>query len=109
MPVTKLESSEARNVDDATWFAVAEMFTKRGPNSSPRKSAKYPMTGLGQCKQCGGAIVSHRVRTFGGGSDRMMAYGCSKHRDRGMAVCPVTVYQDMAEVEGALIYPSGTY
>lgn len=24
-----------------------------------------------------------------------MAYGCSRHRDRGSAVCPVTVYQDM--------------
>jgi site-specific DNA recombinase len=102
--VMTAEVPEWRIVDDATWFAVAEMFTKRGPNSSPRKSAKYPMTGLGQCKHCGGAIVSHRVRTFGGGSDRMMAYGCSKHRDRGTAVCPVTVYQDMAEVEGALIY-----
>nr|HEX4317158.1 hypothetical protein [Kofleriaceae bacterium] len=47
--------------------------------------------------------VSHRVRTFGGGDERMMAYGCSRHRDRGSAVCPVTVYQDMHEVQSALI------
>ncbi len=59
------------------------------------------MTGLGRCKGCGSAIVSPRVRTFGGGAERMMAYGCSKHRDRGSAVCPV--YQDMHEVQAALV------
>lgn len=32
-----------------------------------------------------------------------MAYGCSRHRDRGSAVCPVTVYQNKAEVEAALV------
>ena len=32
-----------------------------------------------------------------------MAYGCGRHRDRGSAVCGATVYQDMSEVEDALV------
>jgi DNA repair exonuclease SbcCD ATPase subunit len=38
-----------------------------------------------------------------------MAYGCSRHRDRGSAVCPVTVYQSKAEVEAALVDQLQTY
>jgi len=90
---------------------VQERFTTRGPKPkiAKRPRTKYALTGLGHCGVCGGAIVSHRVRTFGGGADRMMAYGCSRHRDRGSAVCPVTVYQDMGEVEAALVHQLQTY
>ncbi|MEP6864084.1 MAG: recombinase family protein [Deltaproteobacteria bacterium] len=101
--VMTAEVPEWRIIDDETWFAVNAMFTQRGPTTRRKSGAKYPLTGLGRCKGCGGAIVSHRVRTFGGGEERMMAYGCSRHRDRGSAVCPVTVYQDMHEVQSALI------
>src|SRR6185312_4983945 len=103
--VMSVEIPEWRIVDDSIWFAAQERFSKRGsPSLGKRKSAaKYPLTGLGHCKACGGAIVSHRVRTFGGGEDRIMAYGCSRHRDRGSAVCPVTVYQSLDEVHDALL------
>jgi site-specific DNA recombinase len=109
--VIETEIPEWRIIDDQTWFAVQERFTTRGPKPgiAKRPRAKYALTGLGHCGICGGAIVSHRVRTFGGGADRMMAYGCSRHRDRGSAVCPVTVYQDMAEVEAALVHQLQTY
>jgi hypothetical protein len=39
----------------------------------------------------------------------MMAYGCARHRDRGNAVCPVTVYQSKQEVEAALVDQLQTY
>jgi hypothetical protein len=39
----------------------------------------------------------------------MMAYGCARHRDRGNAVCPVTVYQRKEEVEAALVDQLQTY
>jgi DNA invertase Pin-like site-specific DNA recombinase len=109
--VIETEIPQWRIVDDQTWFAVQAKFTTRGPRSvlNAKAPAKYPLTGLAHCSVCGGAIVSHRVRTFGGGADRMMAYGCSRHRDRGSAVCPVTVYQDMAEVEAALVHQLQTY
>src|SRR4051812_12509528 len=38
-----------------------------------------------------------------------MAYGCARHRDRGNAVCPVTVYQSKEEVEAALVDQLQTY
>lgn len=109
--VIETEIADWRIVDDATWFAVHERFTTREPNAkaATKPGTKYALTGLGRCSVCGGAIVSHRVRTFGGGPDRMMAYGCARHRDRGNAVCPVTVYQSKAEVEGALVEQLQTY
>jgi len=109
--VIETEIPEWRIVDDAIWFAVNERFTTRGPREAIATTSrtKYALTGLGHCAQCGGAIVSHRVRTFGGGEERVMAYGCARHRDRGNAVCPVTVYQSKAEVEDALVEQLQTY
>lgn len=88
-----------------------ERFTTRGgrKTSATKPGSKYALTGIGHCATCGGAIVSHRVRTFGGGEERMMAYGSARHRDRGNAVCPVTVYQSKEEVEGALVEQLQTY
>jgi site-specific DNA recombinase len=111
--VIETEIPEWRIVEDATWFAVQERFTTRGPqakvaNRQPPRT-KYALTGLARCATCGGAIISHRVRTFGGGAARVMAYGCARHRDRGNAVCPVTVYQNKAEVEAALVDQLQTY
>jgi hypothetical protein len=105
------EVPEWRIVDDATWFAVHARFSTREPRAdvATKLGTKYALTGLGRCANCGGAIVSHRVRTFDGGAERMMAYGCARHRDRGNAVCPGTVYQAKAEVEGALVEQLQTY
>jgi site-specific DNA recombinase len=109
--VIETEIPEWRIVDDGTWFAAHARFTTRAPTSKvvKKSAAKYALTGLGHCANCGGAIVSQRVRTFGGGAERTMAYGCSRHRDRGSAVCPVTVYQSKAEVETALVEHLQTY
>jgi site-specific DNA recombinase len=109
--VIETEIPEWRIVDDPTWFAVQAKFTARGPRSviNAKAPAKYPLTGLAHCGVCGGAIVSHRVRATGGGSDRVKAYCCARHRDRGNAVCPVTIYQDMAEVDAALVHQLQTY
>jgi site-specific DNA recombinase len=101
------EVPDWRIVDDDTWFAVQERFKARNadPTTDPRRNAsKYPLTGLARCGVCAGAIVSHRVRTYGGGAQRVLAYGCGQHRDRGNAVCAVTVYQTQEEVEGALLH-----
>lgn len=111
--VIEMEIPEWRIVDDATWFAVNAQFTTREPtceatsNVQKKPAAKHALTGLGRCAKYGGAIVSQRVRAFGGGAER--TYGCSRHRDRGSAVCPVTVYQSKAEVEAALIDQLQTY
>jgi site-specific DNA recombinase len=99
-----LELPEWRIVDDATWFAVAERFTTRGPQprSAIENGAKYALSGLARC-QCGGAIVVTRVRAYGGGRTRMKTYSCHRHHDRGSAVCPITIHQPIEEVETLLI------
>ena len=33
----------------------------------------------------------------------MKSYACTRHRERGGGVCPVTVHQPMGEVESALV------
>lgn len=101
--VITVEIPEWRIVDDELWFAVQERFQSRGSAPRVKNAAKYPLTGLGHCKSCGGSIISHQVRAPGGGRERIVTYACSKHRDRGAAVCPVTIYQDMREVHDALI------
>ncbi len=42
------------------------------------RAAKYALAGLAHCSHCGGAIGSHRVRAFGGGNARILAYGCQE-------------------------------
>ena len=102
-------------MDNATWFAVNARFTTREPtceatsNVQKKPAAKHALTGLGRCAKCGRAIVSQRVRASAAALSRPWAYGCSRHRDRGSAVCPVTVYQSKAEVEAALIDQLQTY
>lgn len=57
-----------------------------------RAAAKSPLTGIAKCGGCGGAIAATRVRAFGGTSERVKAYGCACHHERGQAVCAVTVH-----------------
>jgi len=99
-----IELPEWRVVDDATWFAVNERFKTRGPmpRSTRQGGAKYALSGIAKC-QCGGAICVARTRTYGGGRQRVKAYACQRHHDRGSAVCPVTVHQPIEEVEDMLI------
>ncbi len=103
--IITIDLPEWRIVDDATWFAVNERFTKRGPYlRSGRAAAKYPLSGIAKCGSCGGAVGAARVRaSIGGPNARVKCYGCAKHHERGSAVCAVTVHQPMEEVEAALI------
>ena len=102
--IITIDLPEWRIVDDATWFAVAERFTTRGPClRAGRPTGKYPLTGIAKCGSCGGAIAAARVIAYGGPKERVLCYGCAKHHERGSAVCPVTVHQPMHEVEAALV------
>lgn len=100
-----IDIPEWRVVDDDVWFAVQERFTSRGqgPRAPRGRPGRYALTGIGKCAHCNGAIVSAMTRAYGGGSERMRMYSCSRHHERGSAVCPVTVHQPIAEVEGALV------
>jgi site-specific DNA recombinase len=102
--VMTIEIPEWRIVEDQVWFAVNDRFTVREPYvRAGRPAAKYPLTSIAKCGECGGAIGATRVRAFGGGNERVLSYGCARHHERGNAVCSVTVHQPMLEVEGALV------
>ncbi len=67
---------EWRIVDDATWFAVNERFTTRGPSPrSGRPLGKYPLSGIAKCGSCSGAVGAARVIAYGGPNERVLCYG----------------------------------
>ncbi len=102
--VLTIDVPEWRIVEDDIWFAAQERFTSRGPRAAVgRPQPKYALSGIAKCAHCGGAILSARTRVYGGGKERVRVYACSWHHQRGSTVCPVTVYQRMDDVEGALV------
>ncbi len=99
--VITVEVPEWQIVDDNTWFAVQERFTRRAPSTRhSRPAAKYPLTSIARCAHCGSAIGCALTKRKGG---RVRAYACTRHRERGGSVCPVAVHQPMEEVESALV------
>jgi DNA invertase Pin-like site-specific DNA recombinase len=102
--VLMIDIPEWRVVDDEVFFAVQERFAKQAPaegKPSPKHShPTYALAGIAKCGVCGGAIGSTRTRR---GGELVKAYSCSRNRDRGAEVCPVSVNQPMDEVEAALI------
>ena len=102
--VLMVEIPEWRIVEDDVWFAVQERFVKQAPADRPssrrQPRAKYPLTGIARCGECGGAIGCTRTRRRG---ELVKAYACMRHRERGAEACSVTVNQPMDEVEAALI------
>ena len=100
--ILEVEVPEWRIVDDALWFAVQERFGTRAQRKRrSSKAAKYPLTGIARCSKCGGSIGCGRTKQRG---KVVKAYGCTFHRERGNAVCDVSVLQPMGEVEDALVH-----
>ncbi len=99
--VLTVDIPEWRIVDDETWFAVQERFTGRtGPTRQRHSTARYALSGIARCGTCSGPI---NVTRSTHGKERFQAYGCAYHRQRGPAVCPVTVHQRLEDVEGTLV------
>jgi hypothetical protein len=87
-------------VDEVTWCAVQSKLETRAHAHPDRvgPKPKYPLTGITKCATCGGAIGVMNTRT---GEGRVRACACSFNHKRGNAVCPVTLYQLIDEVNGA--------
>jgi site-specific DNA recombinase len=100
--ILRVEVPEWRIVDEVTWCAVQSELETRAHGSPDwgGPKPKYPLTGIATCATCGGAIGVMNTRT---GEGRVRAYACSFHHKRGNAVCPVTLYQPIDEVNGALV------
>jgi site-specific DNA recombinase len=99
--VITLDVPEWRIVDDAIWTKAQAAFAPR--QERPRAQhprAKYPLTGIARCGECDGAIGVANGRRNG---RTQRSYACSNHHNRGAAVCPVTIYQPMEEIERAMV------
>lgn len=109
--VITIDLPEWRIVEDDVWARAQEGFRtvtgeKSGPgearaNRTPTTGApKYALTRIARCGVCGGSIgvANGRYRRRA-----VKSYVCVYHHKRGPAVCPVTVYQPMEDVERALI------
>jgi site-specific DNA recombinase len=96
------EIPEWRIIEDSIWFSVQELTTDRRRDvRAPGPAARYPLSGIGRCGSCGGAIGV--ARTTRGTDRRVPAYACTFHHSRGNSVCPVTIHQPMDDVHAALI------
>ena len=70
------EIPEWRIVDDSIWFRVQELTTDRRRDvRAPGPAARYPLSGIGRCGSCGGAIGV--ARTTRGTDRRVPAYACT--------------------------------
>lgn len=101
--VITVELPEWRIVDDATWTKAQEGFqssTSTEPRPKPNGAPKHPLSRLARCGACGGSIgvANGRVRR-----QTVKTYACAYHHKRGPAVCSVTIYQPMEEIERALV------
>lgn len=100
--VLRVEVPAWRIVDDATWYRAQEIRSKRGGNvHSPGPACKHALSSVGRCGVCGGPIGAGRNTKTKEGV-LVPAYGCTYHRDRGTAVCGVSLIQPAEEVENAL-------
>lgn len=100
--VLTIEVPEWRIIEDSLWLAVHESISRRAPTTGNlhAPNARYPLTGLARCAQCGGSIGVMNTKV---GSQIVKAYGCSWHHTRGNTVCSTTVRQPANEVEEALL------
>ena len=94
-------------IDQATWDAVQQLRKKSKP-INPLKNgkltgyqgighrAKYLLSGLLECGQCGGSMIAIS-------SDTRSVYVCNNHWSRGKTVCTNKVRVKRADVETAVI------
>lgn len=108
LDVLEVELPEWQIVDDITWFSAQEDRAKRSPKRAARKpgekarapAAKFALSGLGRCSNCGHGIGVHNTKISGG--KRVRAYVCTGYQKKGKTVCDVNLRQPMAEVDEAL-------
>ena len=98
-----IEAPELKIVSDELLAAVdqriakSRKFTGKAGAAGPR--AKYLLSGLAKCGECGGSIQGVNC----GGKSRRKVYVCSWHRDRGKEVCGNKSRREVGTVDEAVI------
>lgn len=99
--IIRVDRPEWRIVDDGLWYGAQDRMREQGPRTNrPGPSSKYALSGIGRCVVCGGGIGVRRTRASM--AERVPAYGCVRHYQRGNSVCGVATLQPAEEVEGLL-------
>jgi hypothetical protein len=94
--VISVDVPEWRIIDDTTWFAVQDLMEDRSVERAPLSGpcTRYALSALARCT-CGGPIGATIQRG-------KKAYACTRHHQRGNAVCEVKLRQPIDEVEAAV-------
>lgn len=113
-----------RIVPDELWFTVQQRLSETATKAlrlsggrlmgrPPRTGAKYLLSGLLRCAQCGSTLEA-RSRAHGRQQERVLFYGCAGYHKRGRTVCTnnLTIPMDdfdftvLAAVEDQILDPS---
>ncbi len=99
---TSVELPELRIVDEALFARVQKVGTERKPNGQRTQGtpARYLLSGLARCADCGGPITVANVKAS---HETVKAYICTWHKDRGASVCPNSLRRPVAIVDAALL------
>lgn len=99
--VLRIEIPEWRIIDEDLWEGVAELFAGRATGPRPQNAMRYALSGIGRCSACQGPIaVGRTVLSRAAQRERVPAYGCAHHRERG--TCDVATVQPVELVDGRL-------
>ncbi len=102
--VIRREVAEWRIIDEDTWETAQKLMAERAKTANPTgrtggPQPRHMLTGLARCGVCGGALSVANTR---GPDGHVPAYTCGYHHKRGAAVCPVTIYQPISEIDEPL-------
>jgi len=98
-----IEVPELRIIDDELWAAVQarnEGRTRTTGSAARGPRARYFLSGVARCAECGGPIKVNNGRVS---YQTVKVYACAWHRDRGEAVCSNGLRRPVETVDQAMI------
>jgi site-specific DNA recombinase len=100
--LVRVERADLAIVSDAVWERAQSRIveTREGVTRRYGRAPAYLLSGIGRCVACGGPIA---VNTGKYGSKRIKVYLCGWNRDRGKAVCPVSVRRPVEDIDHAVV------
>jgi site-specific DNA recombinase len=97
----RTERPELRIISPELWDQVqATMVTRAKTGNRGRPEARYLLSGIGRCSQCGGPMKVHSAKF---GNEKTKLYLCARHHDRGDAVCLSDLRRPVANVDAAVV------
>jgi site-specific DNA recombinase len=103
----KVDAPELRIVPEHLWTAVQAIVQRTAGDGRRRRAgrpegsrARYLLSGLARCAECGGPLTVTNGRDS---STAIKVYACAYRRSRGEAVCSNTLRRPVATVDSAVL------